>query len=411
MKVLPVLAIVTILAAGCHKNEGGSPTAQGHLIYLETNDAAGNAVLAYVQKPDSTIIPLPGSPFATGGNGLANPTQGLGPDDADNQLVITKDNKFLLAVNAGSRSIAVFGIGTTGALTPVSGSPFNSGGPNPESIAVLGDYVYVVNKGTNDPEASGNEPNYTVMKMDGHGALSPVENSTIKTVSGSSPSQGLLSNDHHFLFGADFLGFMLMPVQGSLRSFSIGMDHKLTIASAPIVIPGKGGALGLWQHPTANILYVGFPVQGKVAVYNIDATSGALSFSKTVDAGPAACWLRTSKDGKYLYALNSGENTMSIYNTSEPGSPASLGKFSLKNSGPLYSAMGFTTSEDFSFEFSRDGKYCYVISQYTNPDFTLGNYNLLHVLVVGTDGLLTEPGDPVQLPVGSTVRPQGVVTL
>ena len=283
----------------------------------------------------------------------------------------------------------------------------------PESIAVSGQYVYVVNKGTNDPEASGNEPNYTVMKIDGNGTLTAVDNSIIKAISGSSPSQGLLSNDHHFLFGTDFLGFMLTPAQGSLRSFVIGSDHKLTVASAPIVIPGKGGALGLWQHPSANILYVGFPLQGKVAVYNIDAASGVLSFSKTVDAGPAACWLRTNNDGKYLYALNSGENTISIYNTSNPGSPASLGKFTLKNPGPLYTAMGltFTTSEDFSFEFSKDGKYCYVISQYTNPDFTVGNYNLLHVLVVGDGGLLSEPGIPVQLPVNSTVRPQGVVTL
>ena len=414
MKLLLVLGIAAMLAFGCHKNNGDNPgSTAGHLIYLETNDAAGNAVLAYVQKPDSTITALPGSPFSTGGKGLANPTQGLGPDDADNEVVITPDNKFLLAVNAGSRSIAVFRIEKDGNLTAVNGSPFNSGGPNPESITIDGNYVYIVNKGTNDPEASGNEPNYTVMKIDGNGALSAVDNSTIKAIAGSSPSQALLSNNHHFLFGTDFLGFMLTPVQGSLRSFIIGSDHKLTVASAPIIIPGKGGALGLWQHPSADILYVGFPLQGKVSVYNIDANTGALHLSTTVDAGPAACWLRSSKDGKYLYALNSGENTISIFNTSNPGSPTGLGKFTLKNSGPVYMAMGlsFTTSEDFSFEFSRDGKYCYVISQYTNADFSLGNYNLLHVLVVGTDGLLTEPGEPLQLPVSSTVRPQGVVTL
>ena len=132
MKFLPVLAIAAVLSAGCHKNNGdGLPSSQAHLIYLETNDAAGNAILAYVQKPDSTIELLPGSPFSTGGKGLANPTQGLGPDDADNEVVITPDNQFLLAVNAGSRSISVFRIGTSGALTPVNGSPFNSGGPNP----------------------------------------------------------------------------------------------------------------------------------------------------------------------------------------------------------------------------------------------------------------------------------------
>ncbi|MEO6315745.1 MAG: beta-propeller fold lactonase family protein [Chitinophagaceae bacterium] len=414
MKFLPALAILAVVMMGCHKNNDDAPsTAPGNLVYLETNDAAGNAILGYMQQADSTLTPLPGSPFSTGGKGLDNPTQALGPDDADNEVVITADNKFLLAVNAGSRSIAVFRISSNGSLTAVAGSPFNAGGPNPESIAISGDYVYIANKGTNDPIASGNEPNYTVMKMDANGVLTPVDNSTIKAISGSSPSQALLSNDGHFLFGTDFLGFMLKPAQGSLRSFAIGTDHKLTIASAPIVIPGMGGALGLWQHPSANILYVGFPVLAKVAVYNIDPASGALSFSKTVDAGPAACWLRTSRDGKNLYSLNSGENSISIFNTSIPASPSVIGKLTLKNSGPLYMAMGnsFTTSQDFSFEFSRDGKFCYVVSQYTNPDFTLGNYNLLHVLTVGPDGLLSEPGNPVTLPVSATVRPQGVVTL
>ncbi len=413
MKVLSVVAILTIFLLGCHKNDGDAPINQRHYVYLETNDAAGNAILAYLQGPDSGITALPGSPFPTGGKGLANPTQALGPDDADNEVVITADKKFLLAVNAGSRSIAVFSIAADGALAAVDGSPFNSNGPTPQSIAIAGEYVYVVNKGTNDLDASGNEPNYTVFTLNSKGMLTPVDNSTIKAISGSSPSQALLSNDRKFLFGTDFLGFMLKPLQGTLRSFSIGSDHKLTPVGSPIIIPGMGGALGLWQHPSANILYTGFPLQGKIAVYNIDPASGALSFSKTVDAGPAACWLRTSKDGKFLYSLNSGENSMSIFNSSNPGSPVSLGKITLKKSGPLYMAMGlsFTTSQDFSFEFSADGKYCYVLCQYTNPDFSLGNYNLLHVLLVAADGMLSEPGEPLSLPVISTVRPQGVVTL
>ncbi len=413
MKLVSLLTILTIFMLGCHKNDGDAPTQQRHYVYLETNDAGGNAILGYVQGPDSNLSTLPGSPFPTGGKGLANPTQALGPDDADNEVVITADKKLLLAVNAGSRSIAVFRIAADGSLTAVDGSPFNSGGPTPQSIAIAGEYVYVVNKGTNDLDASGNEPNYTVFKLSGAGMLTPVDNSTIKAISGSSPSHALLSNDRKFLFGTDFLGFMLKPIQGTLRSFSIGSDHKLTPVGSPIIIPGMGGALGLWQHPSANILYTGFPLQGKIAVYNIDPASGALSFSKTVDAGPAACWLRTSKDGKFLYSLNSGENSMSIFNVSNPGSPVALGKITLKNSGPLYMAMGlsFTTSQDFSFEFSADGKFCYVVSQYTNPDFSLGNYNLLHVLVVSADGLLSEPGQPIPLPVNTTVRPQGVVTL
>jgi len=52
-----------------------------------------------------------------------------------------------------------------------------------------------------------------------------------------------------------------------------------------------------------------------------------------------------------------------------------------------------------------------VVSQDSNPDFTAGNFNWLHVLKVSTDGGLSEPSEPLQLPVAPDVRPQGVVTL
>ena len=62
-------------------------------------------------------------------------------------------------------------------------------------------------------------------------------------------------------------------------------------------------------------------------------------------------------------------------------------------------------------KFSADEKYLYVISQNTNPDLTAGNFNYLHALVVGDDGLLSEPGEPIQLPVDADVRPQGIKSI
>jgi hypothetical protein len=207
---------------------------------------------------------------------------------------------------------------------------------------------------------------------------------------------------------------MLMPAVGTLRSFHIS-NHGLIspVAGTPYTIPGMGGALGLWQHPHSNILYAGFPVQSKIGIYSIDENSGALSFQSAVDAGTAACWLRTNKSGSYLYSLNSGENSISVFNSSSAASPSAIGKITLKQSGPDYMAMGktFPTSQDFGLAFSTDEKTLYVISQHTNPDFSIGNYNYLHALVVGSDGMLTEPMDPVQIPVDSHLRPQGIAVV
>jgi hypothetical protein len=66
-------------------------------------------------------------------------------------------------------------------------------------------------------------------------------------------------------------------------------------------------------------------------------------------------------------------------------------------------------SGDFTLGFSPDGGTLYVVGQDINASAG-GDYNFLHVLKVGTDGGLTEPNDPLALPVAADVRPMGVAT-
>jgi hypothetical protein len=88
-----------------------------------------------------------------------------------------------------------------------------------------------------------------------------------------------------------------------------------------------------------------------------------------------------------------------------------LSKLVLKNGGSASDGKGGTTlaSGDFALNFSPEGNYLYVVSQDTNPAAG-GNYNSLHSLTVGADGTLTEPGEPLSLPVAADVRPLGVAT-
>ena len=411
MKRLIILLITGLGLAGCKKDRDNNNSGMDY-VYIQSNQFMENqnSIIAYRLHSDGSIEEIPGSPFLTSGAGVGNPQQILGPNDSDTEIKLTDDGRFLLAVNSGSNTIAVFRVEGDGRLTMVPGSPFPSGGQTPVSIDIRGQYVYVVNKSQDPLHPPTQAPNYTVFTMDNDGKLTMVPNSTVATTPGSSPAQALVSRDDKFVFGADFLGFMVGA--GTLRSFTVNnADGKITpVPGTPYAIPGQGGALGLWQHPSANVLYVGFPLQAKVGVYNIDATSGALTFQTAVDAGAAACWIRTTRDGNRMYVLNSAENTISMYNSSSPAAPASLGKLELKNSGPIYMAMGmpFTTSEPFSFEFSSDEEWLIVVNQHTNPDFSIGNFNFLHMVKVNDDGTLAEPGEPMQIPVPNTVRPRGV---
>ncbi len=403
-------ACVTLFA--CTKNPGGvTGAAEGKIVYVLSNDyhEGANAVLAYRHKPDGSMVPLPGSPFLTSGAGVGNPGEALGPDDTDDPLVVSPDGQYLLAVNGGSNTVAVFAIDRDGSLSPVAGSPFASGGQTPCSVAVNGRFVYVANKSLDPLHTITELPNYVSFTIDGRGRLEEVRGSKIEVAAGSAPSQVLVSNDHRFLFATDFLGFMLgakdeQPV-GTLVSFDLSGFGGLNWApGAPYALPAAdGGALGLATNPSYPFLYVGFPVASAVGVYRIDESTGALSLKNTVSAGAAACWLRTDMDGRHLYVLNSGENSVGAYSLASPASPAFISKLVLKDGGsPISSA-------DFALNFSPDGKTLYVVSQDINAA-KVGNFNFLHALKVAADGELTEPADPLQLPVGADVRPLGVAT-
>lgn len=385
------------------------------VLYLQTNDfhENKNAVLAYRDDGYGELKPLAGSPFYTKGSGVGNPKQILGPLDSDYEVRITHDGKFLLTVNSGSNTIAVFSIKSNGGLEHVPGSPFPSGGQTPVSIDVAENYVFVVNKSQDPLHTTKQAPNYAAFTINGQGVLTPVPGGIFETTPGSSPGMALVSRDKRFLFGYDFLGFMLNPPVGTLRSFNL-YEAEPAVAGTPYFVPGnaegKNGALGLWQHPKDDILYVGFPLLAQVGIYGINPTTGALTLKSTAPAGKAACWIRTNKAGNRMYVLNSGDNTVQVYNTSNSSAPAVMQVLELKKSGPSYMIPGvgeFKTSEPFSLALSTSEKFLYIVNQHTNEDFSIGNFNYLHHLKILDDGRVSEMSDPIQLPVPNTVRPKG----
>jgi 6-phosphogluconolactonase (cycloisomerase 2 family) len=424
MKKLILLMLLLPFAISCDDdddNNGGNNGNSYDVVYTQSNDfnSNQNAILAYKDDGNGNLTPLQGSPFLTNGSGVGNPMQILGPSDSDYELRRSVDGRFLLAVNSGSNTIAVFSIASDGSLSHVPGSPFPSGGETPVSIDVSGNYVYVVNKSQNPINPTTTAPNYSVFTINNSGQLTAVANGKFETVPGSSPANGLVSKNRNFLFGTDFLGFMLPAPVGTLRSFTIDSGMLTPVSGTPYALPQgamppDNGALGLWEHPTADILYVGIPVQGKVGVYNINQTTGELSMQTSVAAGKAACWIRTNASGNRIYVLNSGDNSVQVYDTSNPAAPTSIQTLELKNSGPSYPGPGgvpFKTSEDFSLHFSTSGKILYVVSQHTNTDFSIGNFNYLHSLNVSDNGQLSEDTEPIQLPVANTLRPKGCVVV
>jgi 6-phosphogluconolactonase (cycloisomerase 2 family) len=402
-RALALAAALAIAAAGPATQARAQDGARAqNVVYVESNDPNGNAIFAFRRADDGSLTPLPGSPFPAGGTGIT-PTFALGPFDSDQEVIANPSHTLLFAVNGGSDTIAVFRINDDGSLTPVEGSPFPSGGSNPVSLGLSGDILCVVNK-DEDPGHPGRFlPNYTTFRVTRGGQLVPIPNSTVFDDLGSDPSQALVSPGGRLLFGADFLG-------GILRSFAIHgngrLDPRAAVPLPPAEFADTGAPplpLGLAAHPTRPLLYVGFVTINRVGVYRYDA-SGTLRFLRTVpDSGKAVCWLLVNKAGTRLYASNTGDLSISVYDLSgDPAEPVEIQKVKL-NAAP--------GSNPACFQFGLDpsGSFLHVVTQQASPTSTVAA-NALHVFRVGPDGKLTEvPSSPTPLPVPNLTRPQGVV--
>ena len=392
-------------------------------VYTESNDPAGNTVLAFAHNADGSLTPLSGSPFSAGGAGLSNAGQVLGPEDSDQEVIVDATTKRLFAVNGGASSVAVFDIHADGTLAPVAGSPFPSGGSNPVSVGLHGSTLYVVNKAIDKLTA----PTYVALSVGATGALTPLTGtgSSISAPLGSSPAHAYVSPDGKHLFGTDFMGPAATPSEGTLRSFTIGATGLLTPGTTdPLAIPDDVNfppasapplALGLVGHPTQSILYANFVTRGEVATYTFDA-AGALTYvGVTASMGPAPCWLVMSADAKWLYAVNTGDASVSVLDTSAPMAPTLQQHFVMTGTAgtsfvDASGKMQTVTSAAFQEALSPDGKRLYVIGQRvtTNVADTTSPGNLIHTLVVAADGSVSEPSAPTPLSLTVAARAQGV---
>ena len=390
---LTVLAVVAAVRVPAWGGQSVNDT-----IWLETNSTAGNSILAFRNTGSGSPTLLGSTP--AGGIGVFDKSFApFGPFDSDQNLITDPEGTLLFAVNSGSNSIAVFRI-TSNGLQAVDGSPFPSGGTDPVSVGFKDDILTVVNK-DQDPAQNANLhlPNYTTFRVLPEGILVPIERSAVSVAYGSSPSQALTASRGSFVFGADFLG-------GLLQSFRLDEDGRLR-QNPPQALPDSlfeghtvfHGPLGMRTHPQLRILYVDVTLINEVTVYRYDE-KGRLSFVTAVaDSGAAPCWAIVNHTGTRLYATNTGDNSISVFDLTDPLNPVEIQHFLMDN----------TTGHPFSTVIDSSDQFIYVSSEQDTATATPAA-NAFHTLSVNSDGTLTEPFPPTVLPIVGTVpvRTQGI---
>jgi 6-phosphogluconolactonase (cycloisomerase 2 family) len=129
----------------------------GKFLYAACNAICLGTISAYAIGSDGSLTEVAGSPYYSD----PNVTLQTGGYAAPFEIAIDPTGRFLYVTNNGSSRIGAFTIdGTSGALTPIAGSPFDTGFPNsihqstspghyPTGIAIdaSGKYLYVANEG------------------------------------------------------------------------------------------------------------------------------------------------------------------------------------------------------------------------------------------------------------------------
>jgi DNA-binding beta-propeller fold protein YncE len=370
--------LFSLLAGSVASVSAASPDAVTGYVYVNNNAAVHNNVAGFARHPDGTLTPLAGTPFQTGGAGIGSPTGSAGA------IQLSSDRRFILAVDAASNDISVLRVGRHGSLSLVGAT--DSNGTTPISIAVHGDLVYVANAG-----AAGSD--YTGFRLGHGGDLTPIPNSTVSLPDSAMPGQVLFSGD-----GKTLAGTRVGPAAGpsSIDSFRVGRDGRLTAAPGSPIAAQRIGPFGSEFRPTnPRQLFVSNAHDGggngSVSVYTVgkDAALTAVNGSPFADHETAPCWVEISHDGRYLFAINTGSSSISRYWIAPDGAMTLLGSTPFKNPTGL---------RPFDARLDPSGRYLYVVDA-----------GAVAVSVFSVNGgNLTELGSsPVSIPGG--VAPFGIV--
>ena len=295
-------------------------------------------------------------------------------------LSVAQTPEFLYVANNGSNSVSAYAIdATTGALTPVPGSPFAAGiGANGVAVDPKGKYLYVTNGNSNDVSAYAINP--------ASGSLTLVVGSPFSA--GNDPRDTTVDPFGRFLYVADY-------VSSNVYAYMI---DRSTGALTPVAgSPFAGGTVGVAVDPSGHFLYAsngGYA--NKVFAYSIDGTSGGLTSvpGSPFVSGGNPFGLAAHPSGRFLYEADNGSNTVSAYTLDA-------------TSGALTPVAGspFAAGGNCGYEVAVDpsGKFVYATNDCSG---SVSGFS-----VDATSGALTAVlGSPVgtgSSPVGVAVDPSG----
>ncbi len=283
---------------------------QGPAVFVQSDSPSGNQIIVLDEHQDGRLSER--QTVATGG--LGGQASGAVVDQLASQdsLVYDPSRQLLFAVNAGSDSLSVLSAqGRQLRLVQV----VKSGGTFPDSVAVSGNLVYVLNAG-------------------GSGALSGfrIVGDQLAPLPGSSRSLGLANTTPpYFLASPGEVGFtpngseLIVTTKSSTSSLDVfGVNPAGLLSAVPTVTSDPGNVPFSFTFSASGQLVVAEAGPNALHSFALGAGGTLTSVSSSVTDGQTAlCWITAV--GGYDYVANAGSNSVSAYAVAPNGTPSLVG--------------------------------------------------------------------------------------
>ena len=298
-------------------------------VYAMTNAAAGNSVLVFDRAADGAVSPA-GS-VATGGKGQG---AGLGSQGA---LTLSADQRWLLAVNAGSNDVTVFSV-TDDGLQWRSKTP--SGGVTPISVAIHGRLVYVLNAGT---------PNVAGFTLRQDGSLESIPGATQALNGAAGPAQVAIDTEGDLLLVTDKPTNQIFTLQLNDDGVASSPVSHLSHGATPF-----GFAIDQRDHMIVSEAHGGPNNSSALSSYDIEENGDLPLITGSAATNQlAACWVVITKNDKLAFTSDTGSGVITGFEVARDGSLTIINPQGVSaKTGPGSAPTDLALSENSRFLFS-----------------------------------------------------------
>jgi 6-phosphogluconolactonase len=267
----------------------------GGYLYVVNGDST---IAAYTIAASGALTELSGSPYNSDTN-----------SPADFSIAVDPKGPSLYVTGSVSDNVAIFSIGSGGSLTPVSDSTNAGGGAGFPLFADSDKRLYVV-----DEVNGGSIAAFDVKKSTG--ALTAVTGSPFQvTCPGfctSNPDDAVISGS--YLYSVDTYGWYV-------SAFSVASNGALTELNSYATHYGPTDAA---MTPNGGDLYVTNGASADISAYSVAGGVLTQLSGSPFPAGNEPAGITITPNGKYLYVANYTDGTISGYSVGAGGALVAL---------------------------------------------------------------------------------------